>query len=828
MLLRAIVFTLLLALPAPAADPAAVEHFEKAVRPLLVQHCQKCHGEKTKGGLKLDSRANVLQGGDTGPAVVPGDAAKSLLVRAMRYDGELKMPPAGKLKPTEIEAIVKWVADGAVWPTADTVVSAVKSGGPLFTEEQRNFWAFQPVKRPQVPVVRRHPKGSASANPVDAFILVRLEKAGLSLSPPADKRTLLRRVTYDLTGLPPTPDELAAFESDTSPQAFEKVVDRLLTSPHYGERWGRHWLDVARYADSNGMDENTAFGHAWKYRDYVVRSFNADKPYDVFLREQIAGDLLPPTMDEVEKRDRLAALGFLAIGPKLLAEPDKQKMLLDIADEQLDTLGKSVLGLTLGCARCHDHKFDPLPTRDYYSLLAVFTGTRTMQNLNTVAKAFERTPTGPEKPEVAQTRQKLDKLRADMRRLEKQFAQVGMKDLVRRRELHEETDSKRDDIKRLEADLPPDDLFLGVEEGTAAAYGTQPRNLHVQVRGNYTTPGEEAPAVFPRILAGEQQTPFVPAKPNPADKHEANKTRFGSLRERSGRLELANWLTNPKHPLTPRVIVNRVWQHHFGEGLVRTPDNFGRLGERPTNPELLDWLAAEFVSPSGGRQPPEAQGADAPRSGWSLKRLHKLILLSRAYQQSAGNPPAADPDNKLLSVFPRRRLDAESLRDAMLAVAGPLDRTVGGTLYTGPNLDYVREVSYDSTRRTLYLPVVRGKLFDYFTVFDFPDPGVAVGKRATTTVAPQALYLLNNPFVRRQAEALADRVLATGDDPGRTLYRAALLREPTTEEAARLTAFVAKHAELNTAEKDAARRQRAAWAAACQAVFASSEFAWVE
>ncbi|MBY0458831.1 MAG: DUF1553 domain-containing protein, partial [Gemmataceae bacterium] len=329
--------------------------------------------------------------------------------------------------------------------------------------------------------------------------------------------------------------------------------------------------------------------------------------------------------------------------------------------------------------------------------------------------------------------------------------------------------------------------------------------------------------VFPRILAGEQQTPFVPAKPNSTDKFEANKTRFGSIRERSGRLELANWLTDPRHPLTARVIVNRVWQHHFGEGLVRTPDNFGRLGERPTHPELLDWLTAELVEPSKptGRDP-------SALKGWSLKRLHKLILFSRTYQQSAGNPPGADPDNKLLSVFPRRRLDAESLRDSILAVAGTLDRTVGGTLYTGPNLDYVREVSYDSARRTLYLPVVRGKLFDYFTVFDFPDPGVTVGRRATTTVAPQALYLLNNPFVRSQAEALADRVLSSGEDAGRVLYRQALLREPTTEEAARLTAFVAKHAELNAAEMDAAKRQRVAWAAACQAVFAGSEFAWIE
>jgi cell division protein FtsB len=582
------------------------------------------------------------------------------------------------------------------------------------------------------------------------------------------------------------------------------------------------------------MDENTAFGHAWKYRDYVVKSFNADKPYDVFLREQIAGDLLPPTANEAERKDRLAALGFLTIGPKLLAEPDKQKLLLDIADEQLDTLGKSVLGLTLGCARCHDHKFDPIPTRDYYSLLAVFTSTRTMQNLNTVAKAFERSLTGPENPEVLQQRQELDKLRAEVRKLEREFNRVKDKDPVRRRELHEQANSKRDDIKKRDATLPQDDRYLSVEEGSTAAYGTQPRNLYVQIRGNYSTPGEEAPAIFPRILAGETQTPFVPTQPNPADKPEANKTRFGAIRERSGRRELADWLTDPKHPLTARVIVNRVWQHHFGEGLVRTPDNFGRLGERPTHPDLLDWLAGEFVNPTHQLSPRNGEGDQM--KPWSLKRLHKLILLSHTYQQSSipnsviRNPHSKDPDNRLLSYFPRRRLDAESLRDAMLVVAGTLDRTVGGSLYNGPNLDYVGEVKYDTTRRSLYLPVIRGKLFDFFLTFDFPDPGVTVGKRATTTVAPQALYLLNNPFVRQQANEFARRILNSAkDDAARVkgMYQQALLRDPTTEETARIVGFVAKCvAALD--EQEAAKREQAAWAAVAQAVFASGEFGWVD
>lgn len=864
----------LVVLPCLAADPkpdaAAVEHFEKAVRPLLVEHCGSCHLNKAKGGLKLDSRANLLKGGDTGPAVVPGDAEKSLLVKSIRYDGELKMPSNGKLKQQEIDIITKWVNDGAVWPTTDAAVSVKPKDGALFTDEQKKFWAFQPIKRPELPVFSRDPKGSESTSPIDAFILAKLDAAGLTLSKPADKRTLLRRVHFDLIGIPPTPEELAAFETDTAPNAFEKVVDKLLASPHYGERWGRHWLDVARYADTNGMDENTLFGNAWRYRDYVVSSLNADKPYDQFLREQIAGDLLPSVTDEKVQRERLAALGYLVLGPKLLAEPDKQKMLIDIADEQLDTVGKSVLGLTLGCARCHDHKFDPIPTRDYYSLLAVFTSTRTMQNLNTVAKAFERAPGGKEKPEITKARADLDKLRKEVKELEAEFGktpetnkkkrgEIHVKaeekraaikkleetispetkvradleklrkevkeledefgktpetDKKKREEIHVKAEEKRAAIKKLETTIPSVELYLGVEDGTAAGYGTAPRNLHVQIRGNYTTPGEEAPAVFPRILAGENQKPFVTTKPNKADKPETNKTRFGAIRERSGRLELANWLTEPKNPLTARVIVNRLWLHHFGEGIVRTPDNFGRLGERPTHPELLDWLASEFV-----------------QNGWSLKKLHKLLLLSRTYQQASGTLPQTDPDNRLLSCFSRQRLDAESLRDSMLAVSGQLDRTVGGTLHTGNNLDYVGEVKYDTNRRSLYLPVVRGKLFPFFITFDFPDPGVTVGKRATTTVAPQALFLLNNPFVKAQSEALAVRLmeLKTPAERVKQLHRVALQRDPTTTEAERMGQFVTSYAQsIGKTEKDAVKAERAAWAVAIQTVFASSEFCTVE
>jgi mono/diheme cytochrome c family protein len=813
--LRSLVGLLLAGLPAFAAEPkpsaADLEHFENKVRPFLVEHCQKCHGADAKksprGGLKMLSRADLLAGGDTGPAIVPGDPGKSLLITSLKYhDESLKMPPVGKRPDAEIAELEKWIKVGAPWPEATANATDKPKNGTLFTEEQKKFWAFQPVKAPNIP----HPLGTF-ANEVDAFILAKLEAKGMTLSQPADKRTLLRRVTFDLIGLPPTPEELEAFEKDTSLQAFAKVVDRLLASPHYGERWGRHWLDVARYADSNGMDENTAFGNAWKYRDWVVKAFNNDMPYDRFVREQLAADLLPPLEDRKAQLDRLAALGFLSIGPKLLAEPDKQKMLIDIADEQLDTVGKAFIGLTLGCARCHDHKFDPIPARDYYSLLGIFTSTRTMQGLGTVAKAHERSLNGPDTPEVAAIRKKLETVRRDLRKLEQEFGKLPETEKEKRHEIHLKAEAKRKEIKDLEATIPANEFVLAVEEGTAAAYGTQPRNLFVQIRGNYTTAGEEAPAVFPRIMAGETQTPFVATTPNADDKPQPNKTRFGQKRDRSGRLELANWLTDPKHPLTARVFVNRVWRHHFGTGLVATPDNFGRLGDRPSHPQLLDWLANEFVA-----------------NGWSVKQLHRTILLSQVYQQAGGTPKDADPDNKLLSYYPRRRLEAEAIRDSFLAVAGTLDRTLGGSLYTGANLEYVGGVKYDSLRRTLYLPVIRGKLFDFLQTFDFPDPAVTVGHRVSTVVAPQALYLMNNPFVQARAKEFAERMLKE-KDPVDFAYRRALLRDATPAERSDAESFVNRYAQaLEATEKDAAKRKLAAWTAFAQALFASSEFSFVE
>ena len=808
----------LLASIASAQTPNA-DHFEKNVRPVLVEKCLGCHGaegKKPKAGLKMNTRQDLLNGGNAGPSVVPGKPEESLLVQVVKYDGDLKMPPKGKLKDEEIAAIAEWVKNGAVWPDAKAAVEtpgATVKQGPLFTSEQKAFWAYQPV---------RDAKPAQDAkNPIDAFLAAKFDSAGLKPAPRTSKATLLRRVTFDLIGLPPTPEELDSFLKDESSNAFEKVIDRLLASPHYGERWGRHWLDVARYADSNGLDENTAFGNAWRYRDYVVRSFNADKPYDEFLREQIAGDLLPPSNDPAIQTERTIATGYLVLGPKVLAEPDKQKMLIDIADEQLDTLGKGVLGLTIGCARCHDHKFDPLPTRDYYSMLAIFTSTRTMQGLGTVAKAFEKPLDGPESAEQAGARTRLESLRKEVRQVEKQFGSTPESNKAKRTELHLKAEAKRAEIKTLEAKVKPAEFALCVEEGTPAAYGTAPRNLYVQVRGNYGLPGEEAPPVFPRIVVGESAKSFVSLQQNPSDKLAPTKTRFGQLRSGSGRLELAHWIADAKNPLTARVFVNRVWQHHFGEGIVRTPDNFGKLGDRPTHPELFDWLASRFIE-----------------SGWSTKQLHKLILSSEAYSRSSlRNPDSkanADPENRLLSYFPRRRLEAEPIRDAMLAAAGTLDPTLGGTLYKGGNFEYVTTdqsrstVGYDTMRRTIYLPVIRNNVYPFLATFDFPDPSTMTGQRASTVVAPQALYMLNSPFVAQHAGAFADRLLKAepSDDSARVrlAYRIAYAREPRTEEASRLLGFIASQ----SGETDPIKQKRAAWQAAAQAIFASNEFAFVE
>jgi len=782
--------------------PEQVRFFEMSIRPLLAEHCQRCHGPtKQRADLRLDSRTAVLKGGESGPAAVAGHPEKSLLLRVVRHQGGVpKMPPDGRLSQRQVADLARWVQMGLPYPQSEIVAKGDRN-------DPKRFWAFIPPGDVSPPPV----KDSAwPRSGLDHFILAKLEEKGLRPAPPADRRTLLRRATFDLTGLPPTPVEIDAFLADRSPDAFAKVVDRLLASPAYGERWGRHWLDVARYADSNGLDENVAYGTAWRYRDYVVAAFNKDTPYDRFLLEQLAGDLLPSTGDPAQRQERLIATGFLSLGPKVLAEPDGRQMEMDIIDEQIDTVGRTVLGLTLGCARCHDHKFDPIPTRDYYGLAGVFKSTRTMEHFKKVARWYENS-LGSEIESAAKAAH--DRQVSEVKEAIRHLTQKAHEALRAQgkpgaalpknpeplypSETLAELKRLREELARLEKSAPELPTALGVTEGAV-------HDVPIHIRGNPLKLGAIVPRHVPEILAGPEPPVFDPRQ--------------------SGRLQLAQWLVRRDHPLTARVMINRLWRWHFGQGIVRTPDNFGRLGERPDNQPLLDWLARRFVE-----------------GDWSIKAMHRLLMLSSTYQMSAAADARTmelDPENRLHSRANVRRLEAEAIRDSLLTVSGLLDRTRGGSLLHVKNRAYLFDhtskdgTRYDSLRRSLYLPVIRNNVYDMFQLFDFPDPAVPNGDRAITTVAPQALFLMNSDWVAQLCERLAERLLQEQalDDAGRVrlLYRKAYGREATTEETARDLALVREvAAALSPAEPDATRCRQRAWASLCQVVMSANEFIYV-
>jgi cytochrome c553 len=698
----------------PKFDAAQLEFFEKQVRPLLVDHCQACHGpDKHRGGLRLDSRAALLVGGDNGPVLVPGDPDKSRLVHAVRYgDDKLRMPPKEKLTAEQVAVLTAWVKMGAPWPETSDVRPPVPPSTFKITARDRAFWSFQPVREPAVPVVR---DTRWSRSPIDRFILAKLEEKGLRPVVAADKRTVIRRATFDLIGLPPTPEEIDAFLADDSPEAFSKVVDRLLASPHYGERWGRHWLDVARYGEDQAHTfQSRKYPDGFRYRDWVVKAFNDDLPYDRFIMEQIAGDLL----DGPDRAEHLAATGYFALGPVYYGRATADEL-----DDRVDTLTRGFLGLTVACARCHDHKFDPIPQRDYYSLAGVFASTD--------YREYVLTPDG------------------------------GIDDKA----VSDPTDKMARDNKKEPRKPVLHALIEGAKQG----------NMKVHIRGNPANLGEEAPRRFLAILSAGEPTPFAKG---------------------SGRLELAKAIADKDNPLTARVMVNRIWMHHFGVGLVGTPSNFGTLGERPTHPALLDYLAARFVA-----------------DGWSIKKLHRTIMLSAVYQASSRydeRNAAVDPDNRLLWRMNRRRLEVEPWRDAMLAVSGNLDRSIGG-----PSKDLS---AADNTRRTLYGAVSRHNLDPLLRLFDFPDPNLTSDRRPVTSVPLQQLFVLNSPFMARQAKALAARVTATASDDESRIAQAFLLlygRPPSDREVRLGKAF------LSSGGADA-------WEKYAQVLLAANEFVFID
>jgi hypothetical protein len=973
---------------ARAAEPAKpapeqIEFFENKVRPVLVEQCLSCHSradKKVKGGLALDTRAGVAKGGDSGPALVPGDPDKSLLIRAVRHtDPDVKMPPKGKLSPEQIAALEAWVKMGAPDPRdGRKVLSDIE----LLMARAKTHWAFRPVREPPVP----HAK-PPTANPVDAFIAAKLAEKGLAMSPEADKRTLVRRAYFDLHGLPPSPEEVAAFVADGSPDAFERLVDRLLASPRYGERWGRHWLDVARYADNQGsiFGGDPGYPYAYAYRDWVIRAFNEDMPFDRFVTLQLAADRFTTPDDN---RD-LAALGFVTLGRRPNGRVDD-----DVIDDRIDAVGRGLMGLTVACARCHDHKLEPVSTRDYYGFYGIIRSTgepaeppeircgpdspqraewrsekakRGAAVEQTLARGTFAAQTdmcsragdylaavvearGKPKPDVSKTiltprklseaaykqwekaltgsyatkthaavlgpwaefaALKPDEWAAKAPELARKFATVeppakadakadpkapkkpvapqvnphvaamfaagapkDMAELARRYgELFAAVDRRwrdayqpdeqgasklgdkapkglgdpadeavrqvlwgkdsplapsakaakeqkllpkehADALAKAEKALKDLDNHPGAPDRAPACHDeAKPYEARVFVRGNPQTPGAPAPRQFFEVLAGPDRKPFP--------------------KDSSGRLELAAAVVDPSNPLTARVIVNRVWAWHFGEGIVRTPSDFGFRGEPPSHPELLDWLTARFVA-----------------EGWSIKKLHRRILLSAAWRQSSAARAAgmrADPENRLLWRFGGRPLEFEAFRDSLLAVSGRLDLTAGG-----------KPVSLvgdkPSPRRTVYGFVDRKVLPNLFRNFDFPDPSSSAGHRSRTALTPQSLFLMNSPWMRETAAGLLSVAakpsggkLPPPDAPEAArlvaaVYRTALQREPVAEETAAALEFLRTFpapeppapADPKTAPKAAKKPATpavaaiTAWEAFAQVVLLSNEFAFAE
>jgi cytochrome c553 len=1086
------------------AQSDGVEFFEKNVRPLFIQRCFGCHGAGASpmGGLRLDSRESIFQGGGRGPAVVAGKPNDSLLIRALRQtDDSLKMPPGKKLSDPEIAMLAQWIAMGAPWAAAQTAASNAPA---------QKYWAFVPPKDPAPPQVKN---SEWVKSPIDAFVLAGLEAKNLKPAPPAGKRELIRRATFDLTGLPPTPEEVQAFLSDQKPDAFARLVDRLLASPRYGERWGRHWLDVARYADSNGLDENLVYRNAFRYRDYVIQAFNKDKPYDQFVREQLAGDLLPDAQNLENTYERWTATGFLSLGAKMLAEDDPAKMEMDIVDEQMDTASRAFMGLTVGCARCHDHKFDPIPQADYYALGGIFKSSKTMENFKVVATWHEYVLAPREDRERLQAH--LDKIKAKTKEASvlvqaenrKLSAEARLKlgaylaaasDVLRYEQIplapvlnagrsapaetiiREASSFERGNApKKLEKGKPntvegqkgpwfaeydvtvpgageyeldmleeesgagtADVLVNGVllKEGAAPVqnraaspdaggwsvtgifplnagkntlrlehksrfpyfekllvtpnplpkgtatplsniqisrqYGINPgfldhwveelrrskgaphsplfawyafqaqHSLDEKSLSGWTSPAAKlfegyhpksaeelagryemlcngviqefqayqashagvdsnklddeedlAPKTAPQQIlpdagldalrdmlyekagpfrapddsrkyfpaAAEQQLAAIEksrkeledTKPDypramgvmegakPADLainlrgshwtlgpvvprgflHAITVAKPPAIPEgQSGRLQFAEWLTQPDHPLTSRVMANRIWRWHFGRGIVPSTDNFGRLGERPTNQPLLDWLAVKFV---------EKQ--------WSMKEMHRLMMLSNTYQMSTkydAEAAEADPENTLLWRANRRRLEAEPIRDAVMAVSGDLDLSMGGTLLTYKDRQYASDtekrgsVDYDRNRRAVYIPVVRSSMYEVFQAFDMPGPATSSGDRAATVVAPQALFMMNGTVVLKHTRTMAEQLLKRTDldDAGRIrdAYERALARPPSAKEIDGALSFIAQVDRAMEARKtDPVERRTFAWQSFCKALLSSNEFIYL-
>ncbi len=928
----------------------AMEHFEKRIRPLLVEKCIECHGpEKQKGGLRLDIREGWETGGDNGPALVPGDLDRSRIIQAVRYDDpDFQMPPKTKLSKDAIADLEEWVALGAPDPRSGELARKRPSG--MSVEEGRSFWSFRPIANPDPPVVDNTDE---TLTEIDRFIQAKQHERGLTQNPPAAPADLARRAYFTLIGLPPTPEQVDAFAADRRPDAFERLVDELLQSPHFGERWGRHWLDVARFAESSGGGRTLLFKDAWRYRDYVIEQFNADTPFDQFVREQIAGDLLD-TDSPSQRSQQLVATAFLALGPTNYEQQDKQLLRYDVIDEQIDTLGKAFLGMTLSCARCHDHKFDPVPTADYYALAGIFKSTRTLFNYTDNVARWVDTPL-PLEGDAAETvaaaeaqrnqlKPRLDRLEAERRvrtqdivsppkpglpKLDRHFPGLVLDDMkaeaygewkfsqfsqnyLNEGYLHDGNERKGYKSLTFETQIPLSGQYevriayselanrstrtpvtvghaggelkiLVDQQKPPSQYGrfhslgqfrfeagstpfvqvtNENTDGYVVVDGIQWLLVEEDPSSAPsnpderlkqlsaaikkqekalapvnKILKARPLAMTVKEDPKPSDsaiRIRGVESRKGDIVPRgflqvatfdgvpeipdhaSGRVELADWIVHPDNPLTTRVLANRIWTWLFGSGIVSSVDNLGTTGDAPSHPELLDYLAQRIQ-----------------KNNWSLKTLIREIMLTRAWQASAAPNPEAqaiDADNRLLASFPKRRLDAEQLRDAILAASGALDTT-----YLGPNIVGAGEINanstaaqnveynyiFEDTRRSVYTPAFRVNRHELFELFDFANANFTFGRRATSTVALQALYLLNNPFVIEQSEIAAKALLAHDLDTNGQIehaFKTTLGRSPTPNERQLVGQF------LEDGQNESALT---GWSSVFQSLFGSVDFRYL-
>jgi hypothetical protein len=796
------------------ASLAAAEELAQQAYQILEKNCLVCHGAAMQmSKLDLRTREGILRGGERGPAVEPLNPRSSRLYTFAAHLENPSMPPGAKLPDTEIDVLRRWILAGAIVPesTLDDEERArrealAKLEERPITAQERQFWSFQP------PVRREPPAADGSAfqaaggavHPIDAFLGARWQQKGLQASPPAGRRTLIRRAYLDLTGLPPDPAEVEAFVNDRSPDAFEKIVDRLLASPHYGERWGRHWLDLVRYADSGGFERDFDWPNAWRFRDYVVDAFNQDKPYDQFLREQIAGDEIAP-----DSKEARIATGYLRLGPDNNIKTERTRM--DELDDILATTGLTFLGMTVQCARCHNHKFDPIAQKDYYSMQAVFFSTKREDYPLVSEEDVARHEA--EQKRIDKLQEPLKKAKTELERpyhdrlFEQRVSELPeYVQIAWRTPPEQRTEGQRLNARQIEATLKIEqDEILAImpdadkqkhrelvhqlgalneqrpeKYATAMAIGEEGRDplpsyfLH---RGSPSAKGSlMAPGVLTVANWGEAKFSEPPADASSSYRRKA----------------FAEWVASDRNPLTARVMVNRLWQHHFGAGIVRTPSNFGKTGEAPTHPELLDWLAVEFVE-----------------SGWSVKTMQRLMMTSKAYQMAsddlAANLPG-DPENRLFWRMPRERLEAEILRDQMLAVAGTLDREVGGPAvfpYIDPALFQSstgrtwpgKPVGDPSTwRRSLYVFLKRSIRYPMFEAFDQPDLINSCDRRNRSTISPQALLLMNNAFVMQQAKFFAQRVMTeAGADTAAQVERAyqlALARPPVADETAKAVEFI--------------------------------------